>query len=98
MARRVSDVAMMFDAIAGHDPNDPTSLTDPAVSARRTACRTASSSSADGSVNRCSAGSRTPTRTQRHGTPGILPSDTLSGNTQEAMTNHQEDAWIGPRD
>jgi amidase len=33
MARRVSDVAMMFDAIAGHDPKDPTSLTDPPASA-----------------------------------------------------------------
>ncbi len=27
MARRVGDVAIMFDAIAGHDPKDPTSLT-----------------------------------------------------------------------
>ena len=26
MARRVADVAIMFDAIAGHDPRDPTSL------------------------------------------------------------------------
>ena len=26
MARRVADVALMFDAVAGHDPKDPTSL------------------------------------------------------------------------
>jgi amidase len=30
MARRVGDAALMFDAIAGHDTNDPTSLPDPA--------------------------------------------------------------------
>lgn len=30
MARRVADVAIMFDAIAGNDPKDATSLTDPA--------------------------------------------------------------------
>lgn len=30
MARRVADVAIMFDAIAGFDPKDPTSLRDPA--------------------------------------------------------------------
>ena len=29
MARRVSDAALMFDAIAGHDTKDPTSLPDP---------------------------------------------------------------------
>jgi Asp-tRNA(Asn)/Glu-tRNA(Gln) amidotransferase A subunit family amidase len=29
MARRVADVAIMFDAIAGVDPEDPTSLRDP---------------------------------------------------------------------
>jgi amidase len=33
MARRVADVAVMFDAIAGNDPKDATSLTDPAPSA-----------------------------------------------------------------
>lgn len=33
MARRASDVAIMFDAIAGHDPKDPTSLRDATVSA-----------------------------------------------------------------
>jgi amidase len=33
MARRVADVAIMFDAIAGHDPQDATSLRDPAPSA-----------------------------------------------------------------
>ena len=33
MARRVSDVAIVFDAIAGHDPQDSTSLTDPSESA-----------------------------------------------------------------
>ncbi len=33
MARRVADVAIMFDAIAGHDPQDATSLTDPTPSA-----------------------------------------------------------------
>jgi aspartyl-tRNA(Asn)/glutamyl-tRNA(Gln) amidotransferase subunit A len=33
MARRVSDVAIMFDAIAGHDPRDATSLTDSTTSA-----------------------------------------------------------------
>jgi amidase len=32
MARRVADVAIMFDAIAGHDPQDATSLTDPTSS------------------------------------------------------------------
>ena len=32
MARRVADVAIMFDAIAGHDPQDATSLTDPTPS------------------------------------------------------------------
>ena len=31
MARRVADVAIMFDAIAGRDPNDPTSLDAPAA-------------------------------------------------------------------
>jgi amidase len=31
MARRVSDAAIMFDAIAGQDPNDPTSLASPPV-------------------------------------------------------------------
>jgi amidase len=30
MARRVADVAIMFDAIAGADPRDPTSLREPA--------------------------------------------------------------------
>jgi amidase len=30
MARRVGDAAAMFDVIAGHDANDPTSLPDPA--------------------------------------------------------------------
>ena len=30
MARRVADVAIMFDAIAGVDPSDPTSLREPA--------------------------------------------------------------------
>jgi len=30
MARRVADVALMFDAIAGADPSDPTSLREPA--------------------------------------------------------------------
>jgi amidase len=30
MARRVGDAALMFDAIAGPDPKDPTSLPDPA--------------------------------------------------------------------
>lgn len=33
MARSVADVAIMFDAIAGHDPMDATSLTDAAPSA-----------------------------------------------------------------
>jgi amidase len=33
MARRVSDVAIMFDAIAGHDPRDTTSLKDPTTGA-----------------------------------------------------------------
>lgn len=33
MARSVADVAIMFDAIAGNDPKDATSLTDPAPSA-----------------------------------------------------------------
>ncbi len=32
MARRVADVAIMFDAIAGHDSQDATSLTDPTSS------------------------------------------------------------------
>ena len=29
MTRTVADAAVMFEAIAGHDPNDPTSLADP---------------------------------------------------------------------
>jgi amidase len=33
MARAVADVAIMFDAIAGHDPKDPTSLAAPAPQA-----------------------------------------------------------------
>jgi amidase len=33
MARRVADVAIMFDAMAGHDPKDATSLTGPAPNA-----------------------------------------------------------------
>jgi len=33
MARRVGDVAVVFDAIAGHDAKDPTSLRDPVTSA-----------------------------------------------------------------
>lgn len=33
MARRVADVAIMFDAIAGFDPKDPTSLQEPAPKA-----------------------------------------------------------------
>jgi amidase len=33
MARSVADVAIMFDAIAGHDPKDPTSLEAPAPQA-----------------------------------------------------------------
>jgi amidase len=36
MARRVADVALMFDAIAGHDPRDATSLADPAPGAAAT--------------------------------------------------------------
>jgi amidase len=32
MARRVADVAIVFDAIAGHDPKDSTSLRDPVTS------------------------------------------------------------------
>jgi amidase len=32
IARRVGDVAIMFDAIAGHDPRDSTSLRDPVAS------------------------------------------------------------------
>ena len=34
MARRVADVAILFDAIAGFDPRDPTSLREPAPSAQ----------------------------------------------------------------
>jgi amidase len=33
MGRRVADVAILFDAIAGHDPKDSTSLADPPASA-----------------------------------------------------------------
>jgi amidase len=33
MARQVGDVAILFDAIAGNDPKDPTSLREPAPSA-----------------------------------------------------------------
>ncbi len=33
MARTVADVAVIFDAIAGHDPRDPTSLVEPVESA-----------------------------------------------------------------
>ncbi len=33
MARRVADVAAVFDAIAGHDPHDPTSLDTPPANA-----------------------------------------------------------------
>jgi len=32
MTRTVADAAVMFEAIAGHDPNDPTSLADPVES------------------------------------------------------------------
>ena len=35
MARSVEDVAIMFDAMAGHDPNDPTSLDVPPPNAAR---------------------------------------------------------------
>ena len=35
MARSVHDVAIMFDAMAGHDPNDPTSLDVPSSNAVR---------------------------------------------------------------
>lgn len=35
MARSVADVAIMFDAIAGHDPRDPTSLDAPPPNALR---------------------------------------------------------------
>jgi amidase len=33
IARRVVDVAIVYDAVAGYDPKDPTSLPDPVVSA-----------------------------------------------------------------
>jgi amidase len=35
MARTVADTAIMFDAVAGYDPNDPTSLSEPVQPVRR---------------------------------------------------------------